>query len=133
MTATRGEKLLTILFLLCFGLVVTRNAWLSDDAYITFRTVDNLINGYGLTWNVVERVQAYTHPLWMLLLSAVCFFTREAFFSSQLLSIAVSLLAVFVLVTRIANPHAPQGAWLPEDIDEVMRDAPVLDDKLLNN
>ncbi len=103
MITTRGEKLLTILFLLCFGLVVTRNAWLSDDAYITFRTVDNLINGYGLTWNVVERVQAYTHPLWMLLLSAEYFFTREAFFSSQLLSITVSLLAVFVLATRIAN------------------------------
>ena len=31
------------------------------------------------------------------------------------------------------NPYAPQGAWLPEDIDEVMRDAPVLDDKLLDN
>lgn len=77
MTTTRVEKLLTILFLLCFALVVTRN--------------------------VVERVQAYTHPLWMLLLSAVYFFTRESFFSSQLLSITVSLLAVFVLVTRIAN------------------------------
>ena len=100
---TRGEKLLIVLFLLCFGVVVTRNAWLSDDAYITFRTVDNLVNGYGLTWNVVERVQAYTHPLWMLLFSAVYFFTREAFFSSQLLSITVSLLAIFVLVTRIAN------------------------------
>ncbi|MDY6874928.1 MAG: glycosyltransferase family 39 protein [Chloroflexota bacterium] len=103
MTTTRSEKLLVILFSLCFALVVTRNAWLSDDAYITFRTVDNFINGYGLTWNVVERVQAYTHPLWMLLFSAVYFFTREAFFSSQLLSIFVSLLAVFVLLTRVAN------------------------------
>jgi arabinofuranosyltransferase len=49
----------------------TLRAWLCDDAYITFRTVDNFIHGYGLTWNVAERVQAYTHPLWMLLLSGV--------------------------------------------------------------
>ena len=57
--------------LITYLVLVVSNAWLSDDAYITFRTVDNVVNGYGLTWNVVERVQAYTHPLWMLLLSAV--------------------------------------------------------------
>ena len=38
-----------------------------DDAYITFRVVDNFVHGYGLRWNVDERVQAYTHPFWMLL------------------------------------------------------------------
>ncbi len=47
---------------------------MSDDAYITLRTVDNFINGYGLTWNISERVQAYTHPLWMFLLSIYIFF-----------------------------------------------------------
>jgi len=103
MATTRSDKLVVILFLLCFGVVVVRHAWLSDDAYITFRTVDNLINGYGLTWNVVERAQAYTHPLWMLLLSAVYFFTHEIFFSSHLLSITISLLTVFALVTRVAR------------------------------
>jgi len=92
-----------LLLLLCFGGVVTRNAWLSDDAYITFRTVDNFINGYGLTWNVSERVQAYTHPLWMFLLSAVYFFTREIFFSSHVLCIVVSLLAAYVLASRVAG------------------------------
>lgn len=52
-----------------FALVLYRSAWLCDDAYITFRTVDNFINGYGLRYNTGERVQAYTHPLWLLLLS----------------------------------------------------------------
>jgi arabinofuranosyltransferase len=99
-----------LFFLLVFGVVITRCAWLCDDAYITFRTVDNLVNGYGLTWNVGERVQVYTHPLWMMLLSAVYLFTREAFFSSQVLSIAISLLAVTVLATRVAASRA--AAWL---------------------
>jgi hypothetical protein len=56
------------LFLL-YVLAFIRNAWICDDAYITFRTVDNFIQGYGLRWNIQERVQTYTHPLWMFLLS----------------------------------------------------------------
>jgi len=43
------------------------NGWVSDDAYITFRFLDNLFAGNGLRWNIDERVQAYTHPLWMFL------------------------------------------------------------------
>jgi arabinofuranosyltransferase len=46
-----------------------RTAWLSDDAYITFRTADNVIHGYGLVWNTAERVQTYTHPLWLALIA----------------------------------------------------------------
>ena len=52
-----------------FLVVVFCGAWLCDDAYISFRTADNFVHGYGLTWNVQERVQAYTHPLWLLLFS----------------------------------------------------------------
>ena len=48
-----------------FFIVLLITAWLSDDAYITLRTVDNFINGYGLTWNIGERVQTFTHPLWI--------------------------------------------------------------------
>ena len=51
-------------------MLLVRTAWLSDDAYITFRTVDNALNGYGLRWNVADRVQSYTHPLWMFVMTA---------------------------------------------------------------
>jgi len=57
--------------------VVIKSAWLSDDAFITLRTVRNFNEGYGLVWNTHERVQAYTHPLWMLLLSLTYFVTSE--------------------------------------------------------
>ena len=82
------------LVLLAYGITLVRTAWLSDDAYITFRTVDNFVNGYGLRWNTHERVQAYTHPLWMFLMSAFYFFTREIFYTSMIVSIVVSLAAV---------------------------------------
>ncbi|MDP7573157.1 MAG: hypothetical protein QF391_16270, partial [Myxococcota bacterium] len=45
--------------------VVIAQAWVSDDAFITFRVIDNFVHGYGLRWNVDERVEVYTHPLWL--------------------------------------------------------------------
>lgn len=92
-----------------FAGLVVRNAWLSDDAYITFRTVDNFVNGHGLTWNVAERVQAYTHPLWMLLISAAYAATREVFFTSLAISIGLSVISV-VLVARLADERSPLPA-----------------------
>ncbi len=77
--------------------ILVRRAWLSDDAFITFRSVDNFLNGYGLVWNVGERVQSYTHPLWMFLLSLVNWLSGELVFSSLVFSIVISL-AVFGLV-----------------------------------
>jgi len=92
-------------FLFVFmAVLLLRTAWVSEDTYITLRTVDNFVNGYGLTWNVTERVQAYTHPLWMLLLSGLYFFTREGFFTSLALSIACSL-AAFGLALKMMSRY----------------------------
>ena len=77
--------------------------WLVDDAYITFRTADNFVHRYGLTWNVSERVQAYTNPLWLFLFSACYWLTEEAYYTPIFLSIAVSLTAAAVLVRCIAR------------------------------
>jgi arabinofuranosyltransferase len=91
-----------LLGLLLYLVVVVRTAWLSDDAYITFRTVDNFIHGDGLRWNIAERVQSYTHPLWMFVVSGVYLFTREIYFSVIALSIVLSGAAVW-MVTRISR------------------------------
>ena len=50
--------------------MVWRIAWLSDDAFITFRYVRNVYEGHGAVYNVGERVQGFTHPLWFLALVA---------------------------------------------------------------
>lgn len=50
-------------------LAVVHAAWLCDDAFITLRTVDNWVGGHGLRWNVDERVQAFTHPAWLFLVT----------------------------------------------------------------
>lgn len=70
------------------------HAWIVDDAYITLRTVDNFVHGLGLRWNPSERVQSYTHPLWMFLLSAAYLVTREAYYTTLAVAFSVSLLAI---------------------------------------
>src|ERR1700743_1067969 len=74
-----------------FLYVLIRTAWVCDDAYIIFRTVDNFANGFGPRWNVDERVQAYTCPLWMFVLTSVYACSREIFYTSITLSIIFSL------------------------------------------
>lgn len=96
--------------LAAFIFLVLRTAWLCDDAYITFRTIDNLLNGHGLRWNTAERVQTYTHPLWMLVLIPVQALAGEVFYSTLLFSAAVSMATVAFLAFRIAVSH--QGAIL---------------------
>jgi len=82
-----------------FGAVALASAWICDDAYITFRTIENVLMGHGLVWNVGERVQSYTHPLWLLLMLALRSLTGEFFFTSMLLSCALSTAAVAVVAT----------------------------------
>jgi arabinofuranosyltransferase len=95
--------LLPLLFLVPFAAVIAWKAWVCDDAYITFRTIDNFTSGYGLRWNVLERVQTYTHPLWMFLLSGLYVMTGEPFYTSIALSLALSFGAALVFAFRLAG------------------------------
>jgi arabinofuranosyltransferase len=94
---------MTIGLLGIYVLLLFKTAWLGDDAYITFRTIDNFVNGFGLRWNIAERVQSYTHPLWLFLLSSVYFFTREIFFTSLATSIVISILAVYIISFKLSK------------------------------
>ncbi len=46
------------------------NAWVCGDAYINFRSIEQLFAGNGLVWNSHERVQVYTSPLWFFMVAA---------------------------------------------------------------
>ena len=51
---------------------LTSVSWfLTDDAFISFRYVRNLLNGYGLVFNVGERVEGYSNFLWLLEIAAI--------------------------------------------------------------
>jgi arabinofuranosyltransferase len=92
----RGIAYLAILFTL-FYLIVSK-AWVTEDAYITFRVLDNFVNGFGLRWNVTERVQAFTNPLWLFVHLPVYYLTGEAYFTTLGISLLCSLAAVVVAI-----------------------------------
>ena len=96
-------RLLIAGLVVLFGVVVVRTAWLSEDAYFTFRCVENWVHGYGARWNVNERVQAYTHPLWFGLMSVVYFVTRHMAASGFALGLACSAATAVVLVRRVGS------------------------------
>jgi len=83
-----------VLLLAVFSWVLYRTAWLCDDAYITFRTVDHFINGHGMRWNIAERVQSFTHPLWFFLLSAGFLLSGACYYTALGISVALTLITL---------------------------------------
>jgi arabinofuranosyltransferase len=113
MSENNQKKALVGLAILVFLFVVIRTAWISDDAYITFRVVENFLHGYGPVYNLGERVQAYTHPLWFFVISGIYgvvngifgrfFLAARLPWTVIVVSIACSLGAVCVFARHIAR------------------------------
>ena len=72
--ATRRGRVIHLLSLPWLALLawLTSVAWfLTDDAFISFRYVRNLLEGHGLVFNPGEYVEGYTNFLWILELAAL--------------------------------------------------------------
>jgi arabinofuranosyltransferase len=95
----RDRRLKWLLWLF-YIVILARNAWLCEDAFITYRVVDNWTHGHGLRWNTDERVQVYTHPLWMMLVAALHFVARDVYFAATVVSLLCSGAAVWLLLSR---------------------------------
>jgi hypothetical protein len=73
-------------------------AWISDDAFISFRCAQNLIKGNGLVYNIGERVEAYTNFLWTILIAGGMYIGLEPMFFSKFLGISCFLLTAVSLL-----------------------------------
>ena len=67
--------------------VFLKNAWVHEDAYIIFRSVEQVFAGNGPVWNPHERVQVFTSPLWF----GVLVLSRSVSTNLYLNAIAISL------------------------------------------
>ena len=45
--------------------------WVDEDAFINFRIIDNLLAGHGLVYNLGERVEVGSDPLWLFSLTGL--------------------------------------------------------------
>jgi arabinofuranosyltransferase len=87
-----------------FSIVFIANCWIGDDAFISFRVSDNLIHGYGPRWNVDERVQVFTNPLWTFLMAGVAAITGEFYYTAMGVSFAMCLLTLAVIWRWLDRP-----------------------------
>jgi len=96
----RSRKLIIPMLAIFIALLV-QTSWVEEDAFITLRTSYNFIHGYGLRWNIDERVQTFTNPLWMFILAGAHTLIANPYITLILLSIITSTLALFILLLNI--------------------------------
>jgi len=109
--ALRTASVAGFILLSLFVLVATiQHAWVSEDCFITFRYVTNTLSGHGAVFNVGERVQGFTHPLWYLALLPGCWVFHNAILVSTAYGLILTLLTLIGLaraLCRVAGKPLP--------------------------
>ena len=79
-----------------FIFICLNNKFVQDDAFISFRYVQNFVDGNGLVFNIGERVEGYTNLLWVLILSVFVLFKINIQSISQILSVLSGVIVIFM-------------------------------------
>jgi len=82
-----------------------------DDAYITFRYVENFVNGDGLVFNIGERVEGYTNFLWTLLLILGRLAGLELVMLSRILGVICGAGTILVLYFLSGRFFSKSNLW----------------------
>ncbi len=102
----RGPLTLRTAGLLLLGALLVAHAlhfdYAPDDAFITFRYVDNMLAGQGLVYNPGERVEGYTNFLWAMLIALPGALGADLVAAARVLGV-LSAIATIVLVTLLAR------------------------------
>lgn len=89
-----------ILFVAIGFLALFSRLWACEDAYITFRYVQNWINGNGLVYNLGDKVEGFTHPLWLFLIAIPSFLGLDVRASALILSLLISIAGLLLIIFR---------------------------------
>jgi hypothetical protein len=91
-------------------------AWTSDDAFISFRYAQNLVEGKGLVYNAGERVEGYSNFLWTLLVALGMELNLDPIDVTNALgviSFALTVLTFIYISWRLFKDNHPWGVFLP--------------------
>ncbi|HEX7880367.1 MAG TPA: glycosyltransferase family 39 protein [Candidatus Eisenbacteria bacterium] len=83
--------------------------WVCEDAFICFRVADQILAGNGPVFNAGERVEAYTSPAWMALLTLWQALGGRIEEGSLVLGILAAGVGVVTAVLAAARRHAPRA------------------------
>lgn len=111
--------ILLALFALVLALLLAHEfayfrAWIMEDAFISFRYVRNFVNGYGLVFNVGERVEGYTNFLWVMVLALPAKLGVDIVTAGHIGGVLFSVAAFLMtyVLGRWISPHAPRPLLL---------------------
>jgi len=79
--------------------------FISDDAFISLRYAERLLDGKGLTWTDGQRVEGYTNLLWVLACAGLGFAGVDLIFAARLWG-CVGMAAGMLAVTAAFRPRA---------------------------
>ena len=102
------NRVIKVVYFIVFIVVLVKNTWVADDSFITYRTMYNFLNGHGLRWNTIERVQTYTHPLWLFVLIPSYVILKNIWLSA----VATSLLCMTTMIVLLYNKTADKILFL---------------------
>lgn len=78
-----------------FVFICINHKFIQDDAYISFRYIQNFTDGNGLVFNIGEKVEGYTNLLWVLILSLFVMLKFNVENMSQILSVIFGIIVLF--------------------------------------
>ena len=109
----RGAPLIAIAFAACWH--ATKYDFICDDAFIALRYAQNLIEHRELAYNLGQRVEGFTSPLWVLLVSAAGSLGLPLPAATQWLGVGAALLTFWALCRfwDELEPEAPQLVLAP--------------------
>ncbi|MBD3350109.1 MAG: hypothetical protein GF364_01325 [Candidatus Lokiarchaeota archaeon] len=83
-----------ILFIVMLGIA---NRFIQDDAFISFRYAENLLNGTGLSWNTGadNRVEGYTNFLWVIVIAGIMFAGLDPVLWSHVIGLIIGVGTLF--------------------------------------
>jgi hypothetical protein len=84
----------------------------SEDAYITFRYAQNLISGYGLTYNPGEHVMGFTSPLWTLWIALGMTLTVDPMIWTRVTTLFADVVTLVLAVQLLRRHASTTSAWL---------------------
>ena len=85
--------------------LIFRVAWVGDDALINVRTALNMQVGSGPVFNIGERVQGYTSPLWFWVSFVIGYIFDEFIITSIVLSLLFACLTFAVIGSKSLNGY----------------------------
>jgi hypothetical protein len=114
--APKPEVRATLLFLLVIAaalvllILQARHffPFIADDAFISMRYSQRLLEGKGLTWSSNQRVEGYSNLLWVLLCAGLGKLGMDLLHAARLLGILPTLLAFASIVAYIRINFTPE-------------------------